>query len=69
MFCQTIFGKKRNHYYVWEEIIFPVDFGENLQVEKLLPNELVCIFTKHYAYCCKSLCLHLRSSSVTMYEL
>jgi len=48
-------------------ILFKLDFGENSQVENSLPNELVCIFTKHFAYCCKSQCLILRSSSVTMY--
>jgi hypothetical protein len=51
----------RNH------ILFKLDFSKKLRVEKSLPNELLCIFIKHFAYCCKSQCLILRSSSVPMY--
>ncbi len=48
-------------------IVFKLDFGENSATKKITTNELVCIFTKHIAYCCKSQCPHLSSSSVSMY--
>jgi hypothetical protein len=48
-------------------LLFTLDFGKNSRIEKSLPNRLVCIFTKYFAYCCKSQRPHLRSSSVTMY--
>jgi hypothetical protein len=66
---QNFWGKKKSLFCMGRNhILFRLDFDENSWVEKSLPNELVCIFTKHFASCCKSQCPHLRSSSVTMYN-